>query len=143
MIVVDSSAIVAIWKNEPKSELLETRLAQETQAERCMSAVTYVEAGTVLAGTMPDDPHEAIRRFNGWITGLFIELVPVDAEQARLALNARVLYGKGFGHPAKLNFGDCFSYALAKTLGAPLLYVGEDFDRTDVRSALRRKRKRK
>lgn len=58
-----------------------------------------------------------------------------------MALEARIRYGRGFGHPARLNFGDCFSYALAKTLKAPLLYVGEDFDRTDIRSALRRKKR--
>lgn len=70
----------------------------------------------------------------------FLELVPVDEEQTRIALDARIRFGKGFGHSAKLNFGDCFSYALAKTLRAPLLYTGDDFDRTDVRSALGRKR---
>jgi ribonuclease VapC len=143
MIVVDSSAIVAIWKREPAAEVLEIRLAEEPPAERRMSAATYLEAGTVLAATMPDNPHEAVRRFDYWIAGSFLELVSVDAEQARVALNARMLFGKGFGHPARLNFGDCFSYALAKTLNAPLLYVGDDFDRTDVRSALRKRKKRK
>jgi ribonuclease VapC len=141
MIVVDSSAVVAIWKKEHLAEALEVRLAEELPAERRMSAATYLEAGAVLAGTMPNDPHEAVRRFDRWIATSFLDLVPVDAAQARVALEARIRYGRGFRAPAKLNFGDCFSYALAKTLNAPLLYIGDDFDRTDVRSALSKKRK--
>jgi ribonuclease VapC len=69
-----------------------------------------------------------------------IDLVPVDAEQARIALEARIRYGRGFRAAAKLNYGDCFSYALAKAKGAPLLYVGNDFDRTDISSALKFRR---
>lgn len=142
MIVIDASAIVAIWKNETLAESLKARLSEEPAAERCISAATYIEAGTVLAGTMPDMPLEAVRRFGAWIAEYSIEIVPFDAEQARLALDARIRYGRGFGAPAKLNLGDCFSYALAKTLNAPLLYIGDDFSKTDVRSALRRKAKR-
>jgi ribonuclease VapC len=141
VIVVDSSAIVAIWKKEPLAEALAIRLAEEPEAERRMSTATFLEAGTVLAGTMPANPREVVRRFERWITGFFIELVSVDEAQIRLAIEARIRFGRGFGHAAKLNFGDCFSYALAKTLRAPLLYTGGDFDHTDVRSALARKRK--
>lgn len=141
MIVVDSSAIVAIWKKEPPAQVLGIRLAEEPEAERRMSTATYLETGAVLAGTMPDNPHEAARRFDRWVAESSIELVPVDEAQIRIALNARIRFWRGFGHPAKLNFGDCFSYALAKTLRAPLLYTGGDFDHTDVRSALARKRK--
>jgi ribonuclease VapC len=142
MIVLDSSAIVAIWKKEAPAEALMLRLSKEKQTERRISAATYLEAGAVLAGTMPLDPAAAIRRFDRWLAELFIEVVAVDEQQARIALEARVRFGRGFGSGAKLNFGDCFSYALAKTLKAPLLYVGNDFDKTDVRSALHRKKRR-
>jgi ribonuclease VapC len=138
MIVVDTSAIVAIWKKEPEAERLATRLSQESPYERRMSAATYLETGAVLAGTMLENPKEAVRRLDRWIDDYSIEIPPLDAHQAKVALEARVKYGRGFGSAAKLNFGDCFSYALAKTLGAPLLYMGEDFPRTDIRSALSR-----
>lgn len=142
MIVIDTSAIVAIWKKEPYSEHLETRLLQEPPFERRLSAATHVESGTVLAGTMLENPMEAVRRLNRWIDEYSIQIVPLDAHLAQVALGARIRYGRGFQSAAKLNFGDCFSYALAKTLNAPLLYVGDDFDRTDIRSALGRNRKR-
>lgn len=142
MIVVDSSAIVAIWKKEKAYEALQARLATEPLAERFISAATFLEAGAVLAGTMPKTPMEAIRRFEKWIKDHSIEIAALNEAQTRIALQARIRFGRGFGHPAKLNFGDCFSYALAKALKAPLLYVSGDFDKTDVKSALRRKRKK-
>jgi ribonuclease VapC len=142
MIVIDSSAIVAIWKKEPGYEVVEARLAAEPLTERFISAATFLEAGAVLAGTMPNAPMEAVRRFERWIVDYAIEIAALNEAQARIALLARIRFGRGFGHPAKLNFGDCFSYALAKTLKAPLLYVGDDFDKTDVKSAWRKKRKK-
>jgi ribonuclease VapC len=141
VIVIDTSAIVAIWENEPEAEILKSRLTDEAETERRVSAATYVEAGTVLAGRRWPEPLGALDELDHWIERFRLELVPVDAEQARIALNARIRFGRGFRVSAKLNYGDCFSYALAKTLNAPLLYIGDDFDRTDVRSALPRKRK--
>lgn len=142
MIVVDTSAVIAIWKKEPEAAVLEARLSEERAYERRISSATYIETGTVLAGGVPKDPFGVIAELNAWLTKYAIEVVPLDAEQAGNALGARIRFGRGFGAPAKLNLGDCFSYALAKTLKAPLLYIGDDFDKTDVRSALRKKRKK-
>jgi len=139
VIVVDTSAIVAIWKGEPEAGALETRLSEEGLDERRMSSATYIEVGTVVAGGVLHDPFGAIRELEAWLAKYAIEIVPFDAGQARIALDARIRYGRGFRASAKLNLGDCFSYALAKTLNAPLLYIGDDFDKTDVRSALRRR----
>ena len=143
MIVIDSSAVVAIWQDEAEAEALKDRLLSEPESERRISAATYVEAGSVFALKRRTNPSAALGELERWIRDVFVEIVPFDPEQARIALAARIRFGRGFGHPAKLNFGDCFSYALAKTLGAPLLYVGDDFDRTDVRSALRKRKKKK
>lgn len=142
MIVVDSSAIVAIRMEQPPWEKLLDRLLDEPISERRMSVAAFLEAGTVLAGRMPD-PNGAIASMEEFVAEHSLELVPTDSRQIRIALQARIRYGRGFGHPAKLNFGDCFSYALAKTLKAPLLYVGDDFGRTDIRSALRRPKARR
>lgn len=141
MIVVDTSAIVAIWEKEPAAAALQARLLDEDAAERRISAATYVEAGTVLAGRRVADPRSVFQELAKWLEDYSLQVVPVDSEQARIALDGRIRFGKGFRSPAKLNFGDCFSYALAKTLKAPLLYVGDDFDKTDVKSALKRKKK--
>lgn len=143
MIVVDTSAIIAIWQEEPGWELLLDRLYREPDDERSMSVASFIEAGTVMAGRRLAGPADALDELDKWLTRTHLRLVAVDEEQARLGLDARIRYGRGFGHPAKLNYGDCFSYALAKTLDAPLLYVGDDFDRTDVRSALRKRKKKK
>jgi len=143
VIVLDTSAIIAIWKEESGAQELLSRLVDERSNERRISGATYIEAGTVLAGQVPNDPLGAIAEFESWLTKYAVEMVAFDPEQARIALEARIRYGRGFGAPAKLNLGDCFSYALAKTLRAPLLYVGNDFDKTDVKSALRQKRKAK
>ncbi|HWA89365.1 MAG TPA: type II toxin-antitoxin system VapC family toxin [Rhizomicrobium sp.] len=133
MIVIDTSAIVAVLLKEPPAEALAERLAGDRV--RGMSTASYLETGTVLAGRTPAAAQKTIDALERFLIDMSIDLVPVDAEQARLALRARIEYGRGFGAAAKLNFGDCFSYALAKTLSAPLLYVGGDFDGTDVARA--------
>jgi len=135
MIVIDSSAVVAIFFGEPAAAAVRARIAKERPDARVMSAASYLETGAVLAGHRKDQPRQAIDDLDGFLMEAGIELVPVDAEQARIALEARIRYGRGFGTSAKLNFGDCFSYALAKTNAAPLLYVGNDFDKTDVKRA--------
>jgi ribonuclease VapC len=132
MIVVDSSAIIAILLKEQPAEALTARIAKEST--RSMSVATYLEAGAVLAGRLAV-PLEAIDILDDFVSNWHIDLIPVDAEQARVALKARIQHGRGFGASAKLNFGDCFSYALAKAKFAPLLYVGNDFDKTDVKRA--------
>jgi ribonuclease VapC len=94
--------------------------------------VSYVEAGAVIDGSK--DPIVS-RRFDELIEEAEIAIEPVTEAQARIARQAYRDFGKTSGHHAKLNFGDCFSYALAKSRGEPLLFKGQDFSRTDVKSA--------
>src|SRR5262249_44802321 len=137
---IDGSAVIAIWRKEPQADMVRNRLTAEPENERRISAATYIETGAVLAGGSPIQPLGIVAEFDDWLAEFSVELVPLDAEQARIALDARIRFGRGFRAPAKLNLGDCFSYALAKALKAPLLYVGEDFDKTDIRPALRRRK---
>jgi ribonuclease VapC len=134
MIVVDSSAVIAIMFGEDSAEALLGRLAAD--ADRVISAASYLETGTVLAGRRRSDRLLAIDDLDEFLATAGIELAAVDAQQARLALQARIAHGRGMGHAGALNFGDAFSYALAKTLDAPLLVVGDDFAATDVKVAL-------
>ncbi len=135
MIVVDSSAVIAMMFGEPESDRLAGRLADEPIGQRVMSVANYLEAGTVLAGRQTQ-PVKAPAMLENFINLCGIQLRPVNAAQARMALDARIQFGRGFGAKAGLNFGDCFAYALAKSLSAPLLFVGEDFVFTDLESAL-------
>jgi len=134
MIVVDSSAVLAILFGEAASAALADRLAADP--DRLMSVASYLEAGTVLAGRRRSAKEGAIEDLDAFLDEARIGLAPVDAAQARLALRARIEHGRGMGHGGALNFGDAFSYALAKSLGAPLLFVGDDFARTDIVPAL-------
>jgi len=137
VIVLDTSAVVAILLSESGFERLTKRMQREGRGALVMSAASYLEAGSVLAGRRKEQPLKAIDDLDGFLTEAGIELVPVDADQARVALRARIRYGRGFGAAAGLNLGDCFSYALARTKSAPLLYIGSDFDKTDIASALK------
>jgi ribonuclease VapC len=134
MIVVDSSAIIAMMLNEAAAPALAARLA--TDRERVMSVASYLEAGTVLAGRRRRDRQSAIDELDAFLAETGIDLVAVDVLQGRLALSARITHGRGTGHGGALNFGDAFSYALAKSRDAPLLFVGDDFAATDIKSAL-------
>jgi len=137
MMIVDASAIIAILFEE--QEAPDCMNALQTDAPRLISAVNYVEAGTVMAGRIKDgDRHEAIADLDAFLSDFRISIAPIDDNLARAAMRARLDYGKGFGMRGGLNFGDCFAYALAKRHSAPLLYVGEDFTLTDVQSALAR-----
>lgn len=134
MIVVDSSAVIAIIFGESSAEALLARLAADP--DRLMSVASYLESGTVMAGRRRTDRQLAVDDLDTFLTHAGIELAAVDPDQARLALRARIVHGRGMGHGGTLNFGDAFSYALAKTLDAPLLFVGDDFAATDVKVAL-------
>ena len=134
MIIVDSSAVIAMLFREPSSDVLAARLAVDS--ERVMSVASYLEAGTVLAGRRRHDRPKAIDDLDAFLTETGIDLKAVDVAQGRLALAARIRYGRGMGRGGTLNFGDAFSYALAKTLGAPLLFIGNDFAATDLIPAL-------
>lgn len=127
--IVDTSVIVAILRDEPDSESLAIKLANAQ--DKRMSAGSWIELGAVTSD-LGDDQLPAL--LDQMLARLEIRLEPVTLEQARIGHEAYRRFGKGH-HPARLNFGDCFSYALAKATGAPLLYKGDDFGRTDVPSA--------
>jgi ribonuclease VapC len=133
--IVDTSAMVAILDDEPDAAVFEQRLfAADADGESAvMSAATYVELGIVLERRRAS---ALIRMAERLIRDWRIQIIPVTADQARIARQAYRDYGKGMGHPAELNYGDCFSYALAVERGEPLLFKGEDFSRTDVRAAV-------
>lgn len=136
MIVVDSSAIIAIMFDEAEAPACMTALQKD--GSRLISAVNYVEAGTVMAGRIRSgDRREAIADLEAFLVNFRIDIAPVDDRLARAAMKARIDYGQGFGTRGGLNFGDCFAYALAKQHSVPLLYVGNDFGLTDIRSALK------
>jgi ribonuclease VapC len=129
-VIVDSSAVIAILFKEPDGRrYLEALAAEERPAT---SAVTFVELAMVTEGR---GGRAAGEELDVLLTELAIETVPVDARQASLARDAWRRYGKG-RHPAGLNLGDCFAYALAKARGEPLLFKGDDFARTDVKAAI-------
>jgi ribonuclease VapC len=128
--ILDTSAIIAILRQEPEASEFAKIIEHATEPR--ISAVSYVEGGAVIDGSK--DP-VASRRFDELIEAAQIAIEPVTEAQARLARQAYRDFGKTSGHPAKLNFGDCFSYALAKSRGEPLLFKGQDFSRTDVKSA--------
>ena len=129
-IVVDSSAITAILLKEPERASFVSIL--DDSADACCSAVTFVETFMVAMSRVPDFTFD---RYIALIDGFGIRRIPIDEEQSVMSAKAFLRFGKG-RHPAKLNLGDCFSYALAKSLNAPLLYKGEDFGRTDIVAAV-------
>jgi ribonuclease VapC len=134
VIVVDSPAVVAILFGEASSAALAEWLVADS--DRVISAASYLEVGTVLAGRRRSDRLKAIDDLDTFLDEAGIVLAPVDAAEARLALRARIAHGRGMGHGGMLNFGDAFACALAKSLDAPLLFVGDDFAATDVAAAL-------
>ena len=125
--VIDTSAIAAILFNEPDAAALEGKIADDPV--RLMSAATLLEA-TIVTEARVGDPGG--REFDLWLHRAEIEILPVDVEQADMARRAWRSFGRG-GHPAGLNYGDCFSYALAATHDEPLLFKGDDFTKTDVK----------
>lgn len=124
--VIDTSAIVAIALDEPSAAELEAQIADDPV--RLISAATVLEATMVLETRLGDSGG---RELDLWLLKIGAEIVSVDVEQVDAARRAWRRYGKG-RHAAALNYGDCFSYALALTRGEPLLFKGEDFARTDV-----------
>lgn len=134
MIVVDSSAVVAILFGEPSAPALLARLTADQ--DRVMSVAAYVETGTVLAARRHTDRLRAIDDLDAFLAEAQIALAAVEVPQARLALSARIRFGRGMGHGGVLNFGDAFAYALARSREAPLLFIGDDFGTTDVAVAL-------
>lgn len=124
--VIDTSALLAVLFNEPERRTFNEAI--EGAESRVMSATTFVEVSMVVESRFGP---EGLRDLDLFIKRAGIELAAVDAEQAHAARLAFSRFGKG-RHRAGLNFGDCFSYALASVLGQPLLYKGDDFGHTDV-----------
>ena len=131
MITIDTSAFIAVLRGEADSDayLVALNAAEAVQ----LSAATYVETGIVVDNTR--DPVIS-GRFDQLLAELDAEIRDVTARQARLARDAYRSYGKGSGHPARLNYGDCFAYALATETRTPLLFKGADFSHTGVASVL-------
>lgn len=127
--IVDTSALIAILRDEPEAPNFTRALAKGGEIRR-MSAANYLEAAVVIDGSR--DP-VASRRFDELIAKAAIQIEPVTLQQAQIARAAYRDFGKGSGHQAGLNFGDCFSYALAKFHGESLLFKGTDFSHTDIR----------
>jgi ribonuclease VapC len=128
-VIVDTSAIVAILRDEKEAD--DFLLLLDTHRPAKFSAGSWIELGAVLSGF--GAPHlEAalldLKRVSG------MQITPVTEQQAEIGRRAYLKYGKG-NHPARLNFGDCFAYALAKTTGEPLLFKGNAFVHTDITPA--------
>jgi ribonuclease VapC len=128
--ILDSSAVIAILRYEPDAPIFAQMMEQA--ARPSLSAVSYVEAAAVIDGSRDA---VASRRFDELLEEAKVVIEPVTEKQARIARQAYRDFGKGSGHPANLNFGDCFAYALAKARNEPLLFKGDDFSHTDVKSA--------
>jgi ribonuclease VapC len=129
--ILDTSAIIAVLRDEPGAAPFARAI--EDAAYRRISAVNYVEAAAVIDGSR--DP-VASRRFDDLLREAQVIVEPVTEAQARIAREAYRDFGKGSGHPARLNFGDCFAYALAKEMAEPILFKGDDFPLTDIVPAL-------
>jgi ribonuclease VapC len=131
--IIDSSALIAILKRESEWEALSESLDASKSSR--MSAASFLETSIVVDGwrnpVLSREWDDLVERFS-------IHIEPVTESQAKIARQAYRDYGKGSGHPAKLNFGDCFSYALARDKREPLLYKGDDFVHTDLRCVMRR-----
>jgi ribonuclease VapC len=130
MIVVDSSALLAIIFKEPGYQIFEDIVT----GKRCViSAVNIHETATILRARVGADAVEQLWEYIAKVEG---KIVPFDEPQVRAAAVAFNRYGKGIDPKARLNLCDCAAYALAKTINAPLLFKGEDFAHTDIRNAL-------
>ncbi len=129
--IVDTSALIAILRDEPDAMTYAKAISVATV--RRISAANYVETAAVI-----DASHDPVasRRFDDLLQAAQFVIEPVTVSQARLAREAYRDYGRGSGHRAGLNFGDCFAYALARDMNETLLFKGDDFTHTDIGSAL-------
>ena len=124
--IVDTSAIMSILLDEPDALHFATAIGRASQCH--LSAGTWIELAAVITRRKPNlsVPFERFVKTSG------VRIAPVTEEQARIGHDAYRRYGRGSGHPANLNFGDCFAYALARATGEPLLFKGDDFVHTDI-----------
>lgn len=131
MIVLDTSALVAILTDEPERRAFNEAI--DEAATRLLSAATLLETKMVLFSRYGG---AGVNALDAFLLRAEIRIEPVTAAQAEIAFDAFRRYGSGTGHAAHLNYGDCFSYALARENAAPLLFKGGDFGHTDVETAL-------
>jgi ribonuclease VapC len=129
--IVDTSAVIAVLRKEPDWKRLFEKIGGTANSR--MSAANFLETAIVI-----DSKRDAVasREFDQFLRDVGVSISPVDEAQVRIAREAYRDFGKGSGHRAKLNFGDCFAYALAKATGEPLLFKGTDFSHTDITAAL-------
>jgi ribonuclease VapC len=126
-VIIDTSVVVAILHRELDGPAFAVAMA--SAPVRRLSAASYVELGAVVDGRRNPVTSGAV---DSVLNALHIEIVPFTVEQARIARTAYQQFGRGSGHPARLNMGDCFAYALARDLNEPLLFKGVDFALTDI-----------
>jgi ribonuclease VapC len=131
---VDASAIVAIVTREPDADALADAL--ERALLPITSAIAVFEATLGIARKQRSTLAEAEDDVTDLLAAARVKIVPITDSEAGAALSACARYGKGRGHPAQLNLGDCFAYAVAKMHGTSLLFKGSDFNRTDIRPAI-------
>ncbi len=134
MIVVDTSALVAIFAQEPDAFVYVKCISEDEQP--WVSAASLLEASLVMRGLRRLSPQTTEHWLDEFLQIAAFQVAPVTEAHSRIARRAHSMFGKGSGHPARLNFGDCFVYALAVALDVPLLFKGEYFARTDLRRAL-------
>ncbi len=127
--VIDTSALVAIFLGEPEADRFDEAIAKA--ATRLLPATCLLEARIVLVARRDE---RSVNDLDLWLLKAGVDVIPVDSDLVDLATQAWFAYGKG-RHPTALNFADCLSYALAKRSELPLLFKGDDFSRTDVRKA--------
>lgn len=127
MIAVDTSALIAILMDESEKDTFIQSIATNQPVH--LSAVSLQEAGMIMRSRRGPD---GVKDLLDLVAALRINVAPYDEAQAKIAIEAFARYGKGMGTAAKLNMGDCASYALASTMGIPLLYKGNDFVATDI-----------
>ena len=130
--VVDTSAIVAIARGEPEALAFSEMLARTPG--KLIAAPSYLECAFVMAGLAPT---KGLPFLQGLVSDTLITIVPFVERELEAAMDARRKFSRGSGHAAKLNFGDCFAYALARTRNLPLLFKGNDFVHTDIEPALK------
>jgi len=130
VIVIDSAAVIAIFRQEDDAEDYARSIA--TDDDPIMSAANLVQISIVLRGLKKIAPEKAERWLDDFMKAAGIRVEPVTPDQAHAARSAHLRFGKGTGHSAALNYGDCFAYALAEAMDAPLLCKGNDFPSTDI-----------
>lgn len=129
--VVDSSALIALLLGEPEADGFVEAIAGAST--RLVSAASYFETAIVMLSRVGQGAPDQVKRL---LSALSIDIAPFTDDQAVIAIDAYRVFGKGSGHPASLNFGDCFTYALARATDQPVLFKGNDFGRTDIRTVL-------